>query len=403
MPLAEQVVNTPEDIEPIEFAISAVSFTATHATYTAIGHTFIVDDIVIVSDIEPAGYNDTFTITSVSGNTFTVENTTDAVVTVAIGTAYQAPEDVEIEDSDIVYITDSTDVVPVIDLTAREMAEDALDEAVLASAAALAAAFDAGVAQSTANGKNTVTYSTNTASGANSSGDIWWQYSGAPHTVIAQWTGAGGSTWTSSKVDGLTIANIDAGSITTGFLRVAGSMSVTTATQAQISGNPNYARLEMTATGLIAYNGSSATVNIGADGTATFLGSILSGSSVTGATILGGSFETSHYESGSGTGVRIATSGTTGTIKMNADNSTMLTISALTVGSTIEGSAINKLEFLPSGGLSLNNANGALNVASSGTVAITKADTAGFVVRNIIYASGGSASGGSNGDVFLIY
>jgi hypothetical protein len=96
-------------------------------------------------------------------------------------------------------------------------AEDAYDEAVAANTAA-------STAQATANGKNKVTYSTSTpGSTANTAGDIWYQYgTTAPNVgrIIAQYMGAGGTSWTQTTVSGLVVANIDAGSITTGTLNV---------------------------------------------------------------------------------------------------------------------------------------------------------------------------------------
>jgi hypothetical protein len=83
-------------------------------------------------------------------------------------------------------------------------------------------AYISNTAQTAANGKNVIHYSTS-APGTTSNivGDIWYQYgTSAPYIgqVIAQWVGAGGTSWTSVTVSGLVIGNIDAGSITTGTL-----------------------------------------------------------------------------------------------------------------------------------------------------------------------------------------
>jgi hypothetical protein len=76
--------------------------------------------------------------------------------------------------------------------------------------------------QTSANGKNKVTYSTSApGSTANTAGDIWFQNgTSAPYVgkVIAQYSGNGGTSWTSVTVSGLVIANIDAGTITAGTL-----------------------------------------------------------------------------------------------------------------------------------------------------------------------------------------
>lgn len=87
MPLCPQITNTPT-VLPRQVAITAVSYTSTTATYTASGHTFIAGDVVVITGLLPAGYNGTFTISSVSGSTtFTVPNTTNATVTDQSGLA----------------------------------------------------------------------------------------------------------------------------------------------------------------------------------------------------------------------------------------------------------------------------------------------------------------------------
>ena len=87
MPLCPQITNTPT-VLPREVAITAVSYTTTTATYTASGHTFIAGNVVVITGLLPAGYNGTFTISSVSGSTtFTVSNSTNAALTDQSGLA----------------------------------------------------------------------------------------------------------------------------------------------------------------------------------------------------------------------------------------------------------------------------------------------------------------------------
>lgn len=109
--------------------------------------------------------------------------------------------------------------------TAIADATAAQASAATAYSTAVAANTAASTAQATADGKNKVTYSTSTpGSTANKAGDIWYQYgtSGVNNgRIIAQYMGAGGTSWTQTTVSGLVIANIDAGSITTGTLSVA--------------------------------------------------------------------------------------------------------------------------------------------------------------------------------------
>jgi len=107
-------------------------------------------------------------------------------------------------------------------INAGIQANNAASQATIAQSQATIASSQATAAQVTANGKNKVYYSTSgPGSTANTVGDIWYQYgtSGTyANKVIAQFSGAGGTSWTSVTVSGLVIANIDAGSITTGTL-----------------------------------------------------------------------------------------------------------------------------------------------------------------------------------------
>jgi hypothetical protein len=122
--------------------------------------------------------------------------------------------------------TDAAAAQAVADATAAQAAAAAAQaDADTAYDTAVAANTAASTAQTTANGKNKVTYSTSApGSTANTVGDIWFQYgTSAPNVgrIIAQYMGAGGTSWTQTTVSGLVVANIDAGSITTGTLAVA--------------------------------------------------------------------------------------------------------------------------------------------------------------------------------------
>jgi hypothetical protein len=161
-------------------------------------------------------------------------------------------------------------------------------------------------AQSTANGKNTVYYSTSApGSTPNTAGDIWWQYSSG--VVVGQFVGTGGTSWTSAPIGNAVIANLDAGKITTGFLDVAGSVVITS----DKTKTGNQARIEINSLGFYAYDGTTATVSITNSGTALFTGSI------TGSTITGGTIRTS------ATGRRIEiTTASSGAIYFYDGNST---------------------------------------------------------------------------------
>ena len=234
-----------------QFAVSNVTYTATTATYTASGHNYVVGQSVTTSGLAPAGYNGTFTITAaVAGSTFTVANGTNAVVTDANGSVINAAVTDQNGTASLFVVSSviaanapaTTEQVNAADAAAAQAVADAAAAQATAAAAqasaataydtAVAANTAASAAQTTANGKNKVTYSTSApGSTANSAGDIWFRYgTSAPNVgrIIAQYSGAGGTSWTQTTVSGLVIANIDAGSITTGTLSVG--LGITTGT-----------------------------------------------------------------------------------------------------------------------------------------------------------------------------
>ena len=112
MPLSPQIVITPEDIVYKSFSISAVIYTSSTATYTAVGHTLSAGNIVMITGLTPDGYNGTYTILSITTDTFTISNTTNAVLTDEIGNVYWAdPTDYEYEGGQTVnYIADAQDI-----------------------------------------------------------------------------------------------------------------------------------------------------------------------------------------------------------------------------------------------------------------------------------------------------
>lgn len=229
MPLAPQITNNPDDIPVKDFAISAVTYTSSTATYTATGHTFASGDTVIVSGLAPDGYNGTFVITSIATNTFTVANSTNAAVTDAAGNAYSVDNtDYDLSDTDIVYKPNNEDVTDLINtnqsvaaayaaaIQAQSDAATAIANAATAYAQANTATFNAGVAQSTADGKNKVHYSTSGPSGSGTNGDIWFVLNGSQN-VTAQYTYQSGS-WVQNQITSTVIANLDAGRITSGTI-----------------------------------------------------------------------------------------------------------------------------------------------------------------------------------------
>jgi hypothetical protein len=315
MPLAPQITNTPVDIVVKDFAISSVAHTSSTATYTATGHTFASGDTVIVSGIVPDGYNGTFTITSIATNTFTVANTTNAAVTTSSGDAFSA-DNTDYDQSDVsrIFIPNSEDLSDPAINPALAQAQQAISDAATAiatantaNAAATSAAYTAGVAQTTANGKNTAHYSTSGPSGSGTTGDLWFQVDSGG-TVLYQYA-YNGSSWISAPISNTVISNLDAGKINAG-----------------------------TITG-IAYNNGSGTFSVSPSG-------VLVASS---ATITG----TIYATAGTFTGTVTATAGSfTGDINASGG-----TIGGFTIGST----------YLYSGNLSLYSS-GTISGGNSSTI-----------------------------------
>jgi hypothetical protein len=155
MPLCPQITNTPV-VLPRQVAITAVSYTTTTATYTASGHTFVAGNVVVITGLLPAGYNGTFTISSVSGSTtFTVPNSTNAALTDQSGLATPSGD----------YVIAS--VLPVVAATTTQV-NAAQSSATSASAAAAAAAAIAATAVQTS--ANTIVNASNQLTAINGNG-----------------------------------------------------------------------------------------------------------------------------------------------------------------------------------------------------------------------------------------
>lgn len=242
----------------------------------------------------------------------------------------------------------------------------------------------ANAAQSTANGKNTVYYSTSApGSTPNTAGDIWFQYSSG--IIVAQFSGAGGTSWTSTTIGNAVIANLDAGKITTGILNVAGTVKIST--------NTSGSRIELNPTGFYAYNGATETVKIlAADGSAFFTGTI------TASTITGSTFTSTNYPSGTGLAVAVAGSG--GSILFNSSGTQKGNITVVSTGMQIVGGSSNIV--LSDATVQITSPGISLQIDNTARLSSTGGDTSGAngILRNT-YASSGAASGGSDGDVWL--
>lgn len=218
-------------------------------------------------------------------------------------------------------------------------------------------------AQATANGKNTIHYSTSDpGSTANIAGDIWWKY--ASGIVIKQYVGAGGTTWNESTVGNAVIANLDAGKITAGYLDVSGSVKITT----DKTKSGNQSRVEINSDGFYAYDGDVATVSITKSGVAAFSGAIyatsgtfsgtinasgtISGGTISGATVIGGIFRTAATGN---TRVEINSTTSVDLIKfyVGAGASAVGQVGVQSGGMAVIGPAANSLTFPSNGGVEL--------------------------------------------------
>lgn len=236
---------------------------------------------------------------------------------------------------------------------------------------------DATAAQSTANGKNTVYYSTSApGSTPNTAGDIWFQYSSG--IIVAQFSGAGGTSWTSTTIGNAVIANLDAGKITTGILNVAGTVKIST--------NTSGSRIELNPTGFFAYSGSTETVRIlAADGSAEFTGIL----------------KTRAFASGAG--VSIDSAGNSNKITFNVSGVETASMNAISTGLVItSGSA--QLTMTSAGAVVLSSLNNSITMASAPFLNTSGSNTGGAYgsLRNTFASSTAPTSGdGVNGDVWL--
>jgi hypothetical protein len=253
-------------------------------------------------------------------------------------------------------------------IAAGVQANYAASQATIAQSQATIASTQATAAQASADGKNKVYYSTSTpGSTANQVGDIWYQYgtSGTyANKVIAQWSGAGGTSWTSVTVSGLIIANIDAGSITTGTLSAI-----------QIDAGSGTQKFNVSSTGYLSAQGAYIKGNITAD-SGTFTGSIRADAGYfgtgTGATLTNGWSITSTGLTGVGTG-NITGGLITGTTFQTAASSTRITINA---------SSDNAIKIYPDASLQPGYIN-ASSVSGVGSLRINGPYTSGWNNSNI--------------------
>lgn len=250
---------------------------------------------------------------------------------------------------------------------AQASASSALSTAVTANTTANAA-------QTTANGKNKVTYSTSTpGTTANTAGDIWFQYgTSGPNAgrIIAQYTGNGGTSWTQTTVSGLVIANIDAGSITTGTLGVGVAVSGLNG-----SFTLNAVTGVLTATGVVLTGSITAT-------TGTFTGTVIATTGTFTGTVIA--------NTGTFTGTVIATTGSfTGTVTATTGTFTGTVIA--TTGS-FTGSVVTNNATITGGSLTLGTGNVTTTINSSGTISIVDSASGLLSSAGVSLTSNGSAT-----------
>ena len=124
-----------------------------------------------------------------------------------------------------------------IDVTARQMAADAL-------AAAMAAASDATAALAAADGKTTLWYSTAApTAGDGADGDTWWQRDPATGLITGAWEKRSGA-WESRELTSAVIDSLTAAKITTGTLATGVAINV---------GDPSGQHTAIGGTGIVTY------------------------------------------------------------------------------------------------------------------------------------------------------
>jgi hypothetical protein len=261
-------------------------------------------------------------------------------------------------------------------------AEIAIATANSASIQATQATYEAGVAQTTANGKNKVTYSTAAASGTAQNGDIWFQVNGTGQ-VLNQYV-YNASAWQTAPITNSVIANLDAGKITAGTItgiaynNGSGTFSVT----------PGGALVASSAiiTGQITATSGTFTGTVYATA-GTFTGTITSTSGTIGGFFISTSYignsDASFYISSSTGNARFnilyinASSGTTGISMLNGGNISM-------GGGNISMGAGN---ITGSGTLTAANLTATSAISSSGTITSTTDMTSNGELRAVFGAN----------------
>jgi hypothetical protein len=258
-------------------------------------------------------------------------------------------------------------------ITANNTANAAASQATIAQSQATIASSQATAAQVSADGKNKVYYSTSTpGSTANTVGDIWYQYGTSGtylNKVIAQYSGAGGTSWTSVTVSGLVIANIDAGSITTGTLQAI-----------TISAGSGANSFYVSSSGVMSAQGAYIKGNITAD-SGTFNGQVNAGSGYFGSLTNGWQINSGGI---AGLGSGYISGGTIQGTNFNNGNGTFFVNSA---GNLVAQSVYVKGAVLGTSGYFGNVSNG-WNIDSAGITGIGSGYIAGGAIQGTTVTGG---------------
>ena len=350
---AEFGVTVVTDTEPIEYLKEGTTWVNPDDGATQVYSTDISDFILVTDAAASAAASDAYDLADIKNTVYRQDD-------VPTGGTYKTNDIwIDTNDANQLYVWNGSSWV-----SARD-------------ANIATAQSDATAAQSTANGKNTVYYSTSApGSTANTAGYIWFQYSSG--IIVAQFIGAGGTSWTSTTVGNAVIANLDAGKITTGILNVAGTVKIST--------NTSGSRIELNPTGFYAYNGSTETVKIlAADGSAEFTGIL----------------KTRAFASGAG--VAIDSAGNSNKITFNVSGVETANMIAISTGLVItSGSA--QLTMTSAGSVVLSSLNNSITMASAPFLNTSGSNTGGVYgsLRNTFASSAAPTSGdGGNGDVWL--
>lgn len=413
MPLAPQITNTPTTIVPITFAISGVSYTSSTATYSVAGHTFNIGDVIIVSDVAPAGYNGTFTVASVvAGSTVTVSNATNTPVTVSTGTAWQAPTDFTVSDNGVVFITDTTDPAGITTFrqgttpTAIEIGDLWYDTSngnresrwdgsswVLVQDTSIATALaNASTSLTLAGTKNTAFYSSS-APTANAVNDIWFDSSNG--NKLMTWNG---SAWVSVQDTAIATAQSAA----------TAASGAATAAQTTANGKNTIYRQGATPTGgtyvvgdmwfntsndnaIATWNGSAWGSNsLGSNAIAYLSANKLTAGTIDASVINVSNINAGNISTGYIAAGRIAASTITasmlvaGTLQASNITAGILTSSVIYTG-TIAATQVVAGNLV---GFDINNGSGTFHVDSLGNLTATSA-----TITGTIYATAGSFTG----------